>query len=361
LSVKLFQTLIYQMKEIVGAEFGIMDETGEVFACSNEERIGHRIDIPSKILQSKEQVFQLEGMTLQKVLNRNKLEMITFVSASDRESLNYLSLFSINAANLKTYYDEKFDKVNFIKNVIMDNVLPGDTLLRARELHLDYNAYRVAFLVKTEKTRDIYAHDIVQGLFPNKAKDFIIILDDDNIVLIKELKSMEDTKEIEKTAKIIIDSLGAELMVKAFIGIGTVVDNIKDLARSFKEAQMALLIGRIFESDKAIINYNRLGIGRLIYQIPTTLCELFLNEVFKNNTFESLDAETMLTIQKFFENHLNVSETSRQLYVHRNTLVYRLDKIKKLTGLDLTSFDDAVIFKVAILVKKYLDKNQNML
>jgi carbohydrate diacid regulator len=219
----------------------------------------------------------------------------------------------------------------------------------------------VAFLVKTEKTRDIYAHDIVQGLFPNKAKDFIIILDDDNIVLIKELKSMEDTKEIEKTAKIIIDSLGAELMVKAFIGIGTVVDNIKDLARSFKEAQMALLIGRIFESDKAIINYNRLGIGRLIYQIPTTLCELFLNEVFKNNTFESLDAETMLTIQKFFENHLNVSETSRQLYVHRNTLVYRLDKIKKLTGLDLTSFDDAVIFKVAILVKKYLDKNQNML
>ena len=149
-------------------------------------------------------------------------------------------------------------------------------------------------------------------------------------------------------------------MVKASIGIGTIVDSTIDLERSYKEAKMALLVGGIFENDRPIVNYNNLGIGRLIYQIPVEFCKLFLNEVFRTGSFEMLDTETMLTIQKFFENNLNVSETSRQLYVHRNTLVYRLDKIEKITGLDLRRFDDAIIFKVAMLVKRYLDKGQEI-
>jgi len=197
-------------------------------------------------------------------------------------------------------------------------------------------------------------------LFPSKNKDFVIVLDDENTVLIKELKPDFEQKEISKIAKIIIDTLSSEL-VKAKVGVGTVVDNIKDIGKSYKEAEMALLIGGIFDDDKQVNDYNKLGIGRLIYQLPTTSCTLFLNEVFKEGSFESLDQETMFTIQKFFENNLNVSETSRQLYIHRNTLVYRLDKIQKITGLDLRMFDDAIIFKVAMLVKKYLDSDKRFM
>ncbi|MCX7746181.1 MAG: helix-turn-helix domain-containing protein [Clostridia bacterium] len=358
MSVRMYQNLFNQTKDIIHKEIGLMDETGIILACSDERKIGTIAPlIISDLVWRPNNTAVLESFTYQKVIVRNKMEYIAYIASDDSEGLNYLSLIVINIANMKSYYDDKFDKINFIKNVIMDNILPGDIPLRAKELHLPYNAFRVAFLVKTGKTKDIYAHDIIQGLFPNKARDFIIILDDENTVLIKELKSSEDYKEIEKTANMIIDTINAELMVKATVGIGMVVDSIKELGRSFKEAQMALHVGGIFESDKRVINYNNLGIGRLIYQLPTTLCKLFLKEVFKNGTFDSLDAETVNTVQSFFENNLNVSETSRKLYIHRNTLVYRLEKIQKLTGLDLKTFDDAIVFKVAMLVKKYLDRN----
>lgn len=360
LSVKLYQSLINQVKDIIDDDFGIMDDTGLIWACSNEKINGQINPLATEVMRSKEPFVVIEGKSFLKVYIKNKLEFIAFINSQNEANYKYLSLISINAINMKNYYEEKYDKLNFLKGIIMDNILPGDTTLRAKELHLASNVKRVVFLINTEKVKDIYAHEVIEGLFPGKNKDFIVILDDENTVLIKELKQDYDYKEINKTSKIIIDTLSSEL-VKARVGIGTVVDNIKDIGRSFKEAEMALLIGGIFDDDQPVNDYNRLGIGRLIYQLPTTSCTLFLNEVFKDGTFESLDSETMSTIQKFFENNLNVSETSRQLYIHRNTLVYRLDKIQKITGLDLRMFDDAIIFKVAMLVKKYLDSNERFM
>lgn len=197
-------------------------------------------------------------------------------------------------------------------------------------------------------------YDMVQNMFPDKNKDYVISVGEQEIVLVKETKQNYDMKEIEKTAKQIADTISSEFYTKVAIGIGTAVDNIKDLARSFKEAQVALEVGKVFDTEKNIISYENLGIGRLIYQLPTTLCEMFLQEVFKKGSLESLDRETLMTIQCFFENNLNVSETSRKLFVHRNTLVYRLEKIRKLTGLDLREFEHAITFKVALMVKKYL-------
>lgn len=355
--MKLFQNLINQIKGIIDEEFGIMDETGLILGCTDEGKVGQVNNSAAKVLASRGTSVVIDGVTYQKVFVRNKLEFITFINSDSEDSLKYLSLISINVTNVRIYYDEKFDKGNFIKSIIMDNILPGDIPLRAKELHLPYSAYRVALLIKTERTKDIYPHEMVQSLLPNRTKDFVIVLDEENMVLIKEIKSGDDYKEVEKTARMIVDMLNTELMIKAYVGIGTIVSNIRDIGRSVKEAQTALKVGSIFESDKYIINYNKLGIGRLIYQLPTTLCKLFLKEVFNEESFELLDAETLLTIQKFFENNLNVSETSRQLYIHRNTLVYRLDKIQKLTGLDIRKFDDATIFKVSMLVKRYLDKN----
>lgn len=360
LSVKLYQSLINQVKGIIDDEFGIMDDTGLIWACSNEKANGQNNPLAAEVMKAKEPFVVIDGQSFLKVYIKSKLEFIAFIKSQDKENYKYLSLISINAINMKNYYEEKYDKLNFLKGIIMDNILPGDITLRAKELHLANNVKRVVFLINTEESKDIYAHEIIEGLFPSKNKDFVIVLDDENTVLIKELKPDFEQKEISKIAKIIIDTLSSEL-VKAKVGVGTVVDNIKDIGKSYKEAEMALLIGGIFDDDKQVNDYNKLGIGRLIYQLPTTSCTLFLNEVFKEGSFESLDQETMLTIQKFFENNLNVSETSRQLYIHRNTLVYRLDKIQKITGLDLRMFDDAIIFKVAMLVKKYLDSDKRFM
>ncbi|EGD46421.1 transcriptional regulator, CdaR [Ruminiclostridium papyrosolvens DSM 2782] len=354
MSVKLFQTLSDKYSEVLSKEVGVTDDSGIVIAHSNFQMIGRQDQQAASFALEKAQQALIDGKLYNKVILKNKIEFITFIQAEDLQDSKFLELFTLNILNLKSYYDEKYDKNTFVKNIVVENILPGDILVKSKELHIDYNAMRVVYLINATSDKDIHVHEIIESLFPNKGRDFVVVIDDDNVVLVKEVKNKDDYKEVYKLARVIVDTLNSELMVKAYIGIGTIIDNLKDITKSYKEAQMSMIIGNIFSGDKNIFDYNNLGMGRLIYHIPTTLCQLFLDEVFKDNSADSLDNETMLTIQKFFENNLNVSETARQLYIHRNTLVYRLEKIKRLTGLELTSFDDAVIFKVAILVKKYL-------
>ena len=196
-------------------------------------------------------------------------------------------------------------------------------------------------------------------MFPDRQQDFVLSINETDIAVVKQIQPNTEREELIKIAQTIEQTLHSELFIKTVIGIGTVASHLRELADSFKEAQVAIEVGKVFDTEKTIINYENLGIGRLIYQLPTTLCEIFLSEVFKKNSIDTLDQETLFTINKFFENNLNVSETSRKLFVHRNTLVYRLEKIKKLTGLDLREFDDAIIFKVALMVKKYLVSREN--
>ena len=273
------------------------------------------------------------------------------MEGTDEPALRYAALLAISLQNIKQYHDEKFDKANFIKNVVLDNILPGDIYAKARELHFATDVSRVVLLIRVTSGADISAYDVVSGLFPDKQKDFVFNISENDTVLVKEIKRGIDQHDIEKLAASIVDTLNGEHYIKAVVGIGT------PIAKSFKEAQIAMEVGKVFDTEQAIVSYDHLGIARLIYQLPTTLCEMFLKEVFKQGSIESLDAETLFTIQRFFENNLNVSETSRGLFVHRNTLVYRLEKIKKLTGLDLREFDDAIVFKVALMVKKYLSAN----
>ena len=196
--------------------------------------------------------------------------------------------------------------------------------------------------------------EIVRGLFPAKTKDFVTAVDEHSIILVKEVREKESSDEIDRIAKVIEETLNNETKSKVYIASGTVVGDLKDVSRSYKEAKMALEVGKIFETGKYIVNYEKLGIGRLIYQLPLPLCRMFIKEVLHGLTMDDFDDETLATVNKFFENNLNVSETSRQLYIHRNTLVYRLDKLQKMTGLDLRNFDDAIIFKITLMVSKYM-------
>ena len=240
---------------------------------------------------------------------------------------------------------------------MLENILPGDIYPKSKELHFNGDVPRVVILIRLVDRTEVFAYDIVQNLFPEKTRDFVINVGDNDIALVKEVKTGVQPRDLEKLARSIVDTLNSEFYTRAVVGIGTVVNSMRELSRSYKEAQVAIEVGKVFDVERVIMSYSNLGIGRLIYYLPTTLCNMFLAEVFKRGSVESLDHETLFTIQKFFENNLNVSETSRKLFVHRNTLVYRLEKIRRLTGLDLKQFDHAIVFKVALMVRKYLESN----
>lgn len=354
---RLFQGLIHQMCETVGATIGVVDETASIIACSDFTKIGTTNEFVSLDLNGSSDVFIRDGFTYKPFGSNIKPDYAVFVEGTDDTAAKYASILAITLTNIKQYYDEKYDRNNFIKNVVLDNVLPGDIVIKARELHFNAEVSRVVLLIRIVSANDISAYDVIQNLFPDKSKDFVFNITETDIVLVKEIKNTVDSKDLEKLARSIADTLSGEFYTRVNVGIGNPVVGVKDLARSFKEAQTALEVGKVFDTDKVIVSYDNLGIARLVYHLPTTLCETFLHEVFKRGSIESLDHETLFTIQRFFENNLNVSETSRKLFVHRNTLVYRLEKIKKLTGLDLREFDHAIIFKIALMVKKYLSAN----
>ncbi len=357
MSNRLFQGIIHQMRDVVDRTIGVIDESGAVISCSDLGRIGEiRSNNLISIFSSSSPV-PSDGYLYQTFGTHMHPEYAVFVEGEDAAAHNYIGVLGVSLSSIKQFYDEKYDRSNFIKNIILDNILPGDIYLKARELHFNNEASRVVLLIRLADRNDVSVFDVIQNLFPDKTKDFVINISEFDIALVKEVKSDIDSKDLEKLARSVSDSLSSEFNSHALVGIGTPVVGVKDLARSFKEAQVALEVGKVFDTERNIVSYEHLGIARLIYQLPTTLCEMFLKEIFKVGSIETLDQETLFTIQRFFENNLNVSETSRKLFVHRNTLVYRLEKIKKLTGLDLREFDDAIVFKVALMVKKYLDAN----
>ena len=357
MSNRLFQGVINQMRDAIDRTIGVIDETSVIIACSELGRIGEVNESVTAESLTATGTFVVNGYTYRSFGNRPRPEYAVFVAGNDDAAQKYAMLLAVALGSIKQYYDEKYDRGNFIKNVILDNILPGDIYLKARELRFNSDVSRVCMLIKIVSKTDISAYDIIQNLFPDKNKDFVININETDIALVKEIRAGIDSKDLEKLAGSIVDTLSSEFYTHCVVGIGTTVNGIKDLARSFKEAQVALEVGKVFDTERTIVSYDNLGIARLVYQLPTTLCDMFLKEVFKRGSIESLDQETLFTIQKFFENNLNVSETSRKLFVHRNTLVYRLEKIKKLTGLDLREFEDAIVFKVALMVKKYLSAN----
>ncbi len=348
------------MKDTVDRVIGVIDENGAVIACSDLMKIGEtRQAVKEELIYSAESVTYM-GYTYRPMASETHTEYIVFVEGEDAEANKLAAILAISFANIKSFHDDKYDKTSFIKNILLDNILPSDIYVKSKELHFANDVSRVAFLLKFNNVGDSSPYDIILNMFPNANQDYVISLGENDVVLVRELKpATTDYHETEKIAKTIADTIASDFFIKVYIGIGTPVSNIKDVSRSYREAQAALEVGRVFDTDKNIISYENLGIGRLIYQLPATLCEMFLNEVFQKGSLDSLDRETLLTIQCFFENNLNVSETSRKMFVHRNTLVYRLDKIKKITGLDLREFDNAITFKVALMVKSYLSNKPN--
>ena len=355
MSSRVFQSVVLQMKEGTDRAIGVIDSEGTVVACNELTLMGEQWPQVVENAGRSERVVVIDGRTFIPLSGWGpQMDYAAFVSGKDEMASALCSMAAVALNGAKSYYEEKHNKASFIKNIISDNILLGDIYVRAKELHIISEMPRGVFLIRQVGTPDMAAIDVLQNLFPDRQADFVLSVSESDIALIKQLPEGADSREMLRIATQVEETLDKELGIKSVIGIGTIVNHIRDLARAYKETQVAIEVGKVFDTEKSIINYENLGIGRLIYQLPTTLCEMFLKEVFKRGSIESLDQETLFTIQKFFENNLNVSETARKLFVHRNTLVYRLEKIKKLTGLDLREFDDAITFKVALMVKKYL-------
>lgn len=353
ISNQILQNTIEGLKSITRIDLCIMDTDGKVLASTFSGAEGHEEAVCS-FVDSPADSQVVSGYQFFKVYDDSRLEYVLIVNGGSEDVYMIGKIAAFQIQNLLVAYKERFDKDNFIKNLLLDNLLLVDIYNRAKKLHIETDVRRIVFIIETKHEKDNGALETVRTLFATKTKDFITAVDEKNIIIVKEVKPNESYKELEQTAYVVLDTLNTEAMSKVHIAYGTIVNSIKEVSRSYKEAKMALDVGKIFYSDRNVVAYSNLGIGRLIYQLPIPLCKMFIKEIFGGKSPDDFDEETLSTVNKFFENSLNVSETSRQLFIHRNTLVYRLDKIQKSTGLDLRIFEDAITFKIALMVVKYM-------
>ena len=353
ISNQILQNTIDGLKGITRIDLCIIDVEGKVLAATFLEA-EEFVEPALTFVESPADSQVVNGCQFFKVFDDHQLEYILLARGDSDDVYMVGKIASFQIQNLLVAYKERFDKDNFIKNLLLDNLLLVDIYNRAKKLHIDTEVRRVVFIVDTNRDKDGNELERIRSIFGGKTKDFVTAVDEKNIIVVKEVAENEGYEELNKTAEVIVNLFRSDAENDIHVAYGTIVGEIKEVSRSYKEARMALDVGKIFFEDKDVIAYSTLGIGRLIYQLPIPLCKMFIKEIFDGKSPDEFDEETITTINKFFENSLNVSETSRQLYIHRNTLVYRLDKLQKATGLDLRVFEDAITFKIALMVVKYM-------
>ena len=353
ISNQILQNTIEGLKGITRIDFCVMDTDGKSLASTFSEQEDYEEEVLS-FAGSPADSQVVQGYQFFKIFDDHHLEYVLLANGGSDDVYMVGKIAAFQIQNLLVAYKERFDKDNFIKNLLLDNLLLVDIYNRAKKLHIDTEVRRVIFIIETKHEKDSSALDNMRGLLGNKAKDFVTAVDEKNVIVVKELEEQDGPAELEKTAQNFYEILKSDGEEDILIAYGTVINDIKEVSKSYKEAKLALDVGKIFFSEKNVIAFSELGIGRLIYQLPVPLCKMFIREIFEGKSPDDFDEETLTTINKFFENNLNVSETSRQLYIHRNTLVYRLDKLQKSTGLDLRVFEDAITFKIALMVVKYM-------
>ncbi len=354
ISSQVIQTSIDELKSITRVDFGVMDLEGvNVASTFAEQELSTDLVLGFANSPADSQV--IAGCHLLKIFDEGELSYVLIAKGSGDDVYMVAKIAVSQIQNLIIAYKERFDRNNFIQNLLLDNLLLVDIYNRAKKLHIEVEVPRVVFLVEAKLEKDTSAMEMLKSLFSNQSGDYITAVDEKNIILIKALTTEDTYESLQETAEMIVDMMNTEAMLNVRVAYGTIVHELKDVSKSYKEAKMALDVGKIFYAEKSVAAYNTLGIGRLIYQLPVNLCKLFIQEIFGETIPAELDEETLITVNKFFENNLNVSETSRQLFVHRNTLVYRIEKLQKATGLDIRTFDDALTFKIALMVVNYMN------
>ena len=353
ISNQVLQNTLEGLKEISRTEFCVIDTDGKTLASTFSDFEIAPTDIQA-FAESQAESQLVKGHQYFKVSDDYQLVYILVVHGEDEDTYMVGKLAAFQLQSLIVAYRERFDKDSFIKNLLLDNLLLVDIYNRAKKLHIEADIRRCVMIIELAQEREHSSMENIRNLFGTRSKDFITAVDEKSIIIVKELEGEEGYEVMDSLADTVLATFGFSREDGVHIAYGTIVQELKEVSRSYKEARMALDVGKIFFAEKDAIAYSSLGIGRLIYQLPIPLCKMFIKEIFGQKSPDDFDEETLTTIDKFFENSLNVSETSRQLYIHRNTLVYRLDKMQKSTGLDLRIFEDAITFKIALMVVRYM-------
>ncbi len=359
ISSQIIQTSIDELKAITKVELCVYDPPGSVVA-STMAQPEISAELISSFASSPADSQVIGANHLLKILDEGELLYILVAKGNGEDAYMVGKIAVCQLQNLAVAYKEKFDRNNFFQNLLLDNLLLVDIYNRAKKLHIEVSVPRTVFLVETRLEKDGIVTELLKGMFSTQAGDYITAVDESSVILVKALDANTNYEDLMEIAETIVAMMNSEAMLNVRVSFGTVVQELKDVSKSYKEAKMALDVGKIFYAEKNVAAYSTLGIGRLIYQLPVNLCRLFIEEIFGENVPSDLDEETLTTINKFFENNLNVSETSRQLFVHRNTLVYRIEKLQRSTGLDLRNFDDALTFKIALMVVNYMKYLDNL-
>lgn len=353
ISSQVIRSSIEELKAISKIDLSVWDLEGKVVASTFESD-----EITSALISgfadSPADSQVIGAHHLMKVLDEEELLYILDARGSGEDAYMLGKIAVSQLQHLIIAYKERFDRNNFFQNLLLDNMLLVDIYNRAKKLHIEASVRRAVFLIETDREKDSASTELLNGMFSAQVGDYITAVDESNVILIKELEQEDDYSKLDQVANTIVDMMNMEAMTNVRVAYGTIVNELKEVSKSYKEAKMALDVGKIFYAEKKVTAYNTLGIGRLIYQLPINLCRIFIDEIFGSNIPSELDDETLTTINKFFENNLNVSETSRQLFVHRNTLVYRIEKLEASTGLDIRTFEDALTFKIALMVVNYM-------
>lgn len=354
ISSQVIQTSIDELKTITKVDLEVYDLNGQMVAGTADERnIG--TDLVTGFANSPADSQVIGAHHLLKIYDDNELLYVLNASGVNDDVYMIGKVAVCQIQNLIIAYKERFDRNNFFQNLLLDNLLLVDIYNRAKKLHIEVTVPRAVFLVETRIEKDGVVSELLKSMFSSQNGDYITAVDETSVILIKALEESDGAEALNLTASTIADMMNTEAMLNVKVAYGTIVSELKDVSKSYKEAKMALDVGKIFYAEKNVIAYSTLGIGRLIYQLPINLCRIFIDEIFGDRAIpDEIDDETLNTINKFFENNLNVSETSRQLFVHRNTLVYRIEKLEKTTGLDIRTFDDALTFKIALMVVNYM-------
>ena len=353
ISNQIIQTSIDELKAITKVDLYVYDVTGSLIAGTTD-RGTFSNDLVISFAQSPADSQVIGNDHLLKVLDEGEPAYILIARGTTDDVYMVGKIAVCQIQNLIIAYKERFDRNNFFQNLLLDNLLLVDIYNRAKKLHIEVSVPRVVYLIETRSEKDGIVTELLKGMFTSQNGDYITSVDESNVILIKALEEDDTQETLPGIANTIVDMMNTEAMLNVKVAFGTVVSELKDVSKSYKEAKMSLDVGKIFYAERNVMAYSTLGIGRLIYQLPVNLCRIFIKEIFGDSIPEELDEEMLVTINKFFENNLNVSETSRQLFVHRNTLVYRIEKMQKCTGLYIRTFDDALTFKIALMVVNYM-------
>ena len=367
ISVQKLLSTLNEIKEISQLELALFQPNGKVVVSTKEVK-DEMESVVEQFVDSENCEQGYNDSLLFKIIIENEVEYVLVTYGMIENGFVVGKMAASQLRTLIMSKSEEFDRNVFIQNVLLGNMLTIDMFSKAKKLHIEAKP-RVTYVIDTGKKNTDLVMELVKNLSNLKAGDFVTTVDEHSVVLVKDISNYElyqngssvlVEEEMENIAMSLVDSIHMEAMVKVRVGYGNIAREISDIAQSFQEAKMALQVGKVFYAERDTISYGKLGIGRLIYQLPMSLCNMFIKEVFGDKIPEVLeDEEAMSTINKFFENNLNISETARQLYVHRNTLVYRLERIEKEIGLDIRKFDDAMTFRIAVMVLAHVKDTDN--